>query len=257
MQRYPTLMLAALLLVSALLASCGSRAATVTPPISARFAVDPTYPPFESVDFNTKATLGFDVDLIRAIGRKAGVAVELYTVSLPQVLTGMAQCEYDGAISAITISDELKAQMNFSKPYFTFGQVVAVKGGNTAVTGRDRLAGRTVGVQRNSTSEREARKIAGAQVRLYQNFDLAFQDLRSGMIDAVVADKVTALGYAGERAGNLKIVGGEWAPEDLGIAVCKNNPELLKRLDAGLAAVKADGTLDKLKKQWLDNPQLD
>ena len=261
MKHNPPMMLAFLLLAVVVLASCGGRSApaaaptattetAATPSIVARIGLDTTYPPFENLDMNTKETAGFDFDLIRAIGRKAGVGVDLYSVSLPQLLDGVAKCELDGAISAITISDDLK-------PYFTFGQVVSVKRGNSTITGRDKLAGMTVGVQRNSVSEQEVQKIAGAQLRPYQNSKLAFQDLRNGMIDAVVSDKVTALGYAGAQTGNLKIVGDEWAKEDLGIAVCKENPELLKKLDAGLAAVKADGTLDKLKKQWLDNPQFD
>jgi polar amino acid transport system substrate-binding protein len=273
MKRRPML-LVALTLISAILAACGGRSApatvpsgtdssgagaasaTVAPGLKARIGMDSTYPPFENTDLGTKQLVGFDVELMQAIGQKAGLDVELYSVPLPQLLTAVSKCEYDGAISAISVTDDLRAQMNFSKPYFTFGQVVAVKSGNSAITGRDKLAGRTVGVQRGSSGEGEVGKIAGAQPKRYENFELAFIDLKAGMIDAVVTDKVTALGYAGDKAGNLKIAGGEWANEDLAIAVCKDNPELLKRIDAGLAAVKSDGTLAKLRQKWLDNPVL-
>lgn len=132
--------------------------------------------------------------------------------------------------------------------------MVTVKSGNTTITGQDQLAGMTVGVQSKTTGETEVAKIQGAKMKSYPTFDLAFKDLTAGLIDAVVADKVTALAYVTLSPNSLKIVGSEFGMESYGIAVCNTKPDLLKKLNDALAALKADGTLASLNDKWLSKP---
>jgi polar amino acid transport system substrate-binding protein len=132
--------------------------------------------------------------------------------------------------------------------------VVVIKKGNITITGRDSLAGKTVGVQNPSSSATDAATIPGAKLKMYRSFDLALQDLINGLIDSVITDKTTALAYANMQSNNLQIVGQEFSPEDYGIAVCSTNPDLLKKMSDGLAAVKADGTLSTLTDKWLKDP---
>jgi polar amino acid transport system substrate-binding protein len=216
--------------------------------------IDATYPPFETVDYGKRELIGFDVDLIRAIAGKAGLEVEFANIGLDQVLAGVTRCQYDGGISAIAITDVLKQRLSFSEPYFAFGQVVVVKKGNVVVTGRAQLSGMAVGAQQGSPSAAEISKIAGAQLKTYRTFDLAFQDLMQGLIDAVIAERPLALNYVSTPANDLKIVGEEFAVVSYGIAVCTQKAELLKTVNDGLAAVKADGTLDALAKKWRITP---
>jgi polar amino acid transport system substrate-binding protein len=231
----------------------GSTEATFQP-TKICIGMDATYPPFEMLDTNKRELVGFDVDLMKAIAAKAGLEVEFINIGFNQLLSGIAQCQYDGGISAIAITDELKQKMIFSNPYFTNGQVVVVKTGNVTVTGRDTLAGMTVGTQKGSISASEIEKIPGAQMKTYATFDLAFQDLIQGLIDAVITDKSLALSYVGIKANNLKVVGDEFAAESYGIAICRENPELVKKINDGLAVIEADGTLDSLTKKWLESP---
>ena len=80
---------------------------------------------------------------------------------------------------------------------------------------------------------------------------MAFQDLKNGLIDAVVADNALALIYVGDSANNFKIVGEALTGESYGIAVCPQKLDLLKRINDGLASLKFDGTLDKLAQKWV------
>jgi ABC-type amino acid transport substrate-binding protein len=215
---------------------------------------DATFPPFEMLNSDKRQITGFDIDLMNAIAAKARLEVTFAPMGYDQLLNEIAQCQVDGAISAISISDDLKQQMDFSEPYFAVGQVVVVKSGNALISSREDLGGLAVGIQANSASAREVASIPGVQMKTYPSFSLAYQDLINGMLDAVISDKILALSYTGQPANNLQIVGDEFAVENLAIAMCKNKPDLLKKINDGLAAVTSSGAYDKLVQKWLKNP---
>jgi polar amino acid transport system substrate-binding protein len=91
----------------------------------------------------------------------------------------------------------------------------------------------------------------GVTLKTYDDIGLAFQDLMNGQIDAVVADNPLVLGHVGKNPDKLKVVGGIFTDEYYGIAVCKNKPELLAKINAGLKAVQDEGLIEKLTKKWL------
>jgi ABC-type amino acid transport substrate-binding protein len=236
-----------LLLAAILLSACSGQ----TPAPKLKIATDATFSPFETVNMTTKEIRGFDVDLMKAIAAKAGYQAEFTNVGFSRMLTGVSQCQYDAAVSAITPSPALKRQIAFSDPYLTFGQVVVVKKGNITINGRDQLPGFAVGSQNSSPGANEIMKIPGAQLQAYDSYDLAFQDLVTGFIDAVVAGAPRAQSYVAIKANNLKIVGDPFATESYAIAVCIKDASLLEKINAALAALKADGTLDRLSQKWL------
>jgi polar amino acid transport system substrate-binding protein len=238
----------AFLLAGILLSACAGQ---TTAPNKLKIATDATFAPFETANMTTKELSGFDIDLMKVIASKAGFEVEFSNVAFSRMLTGVAKCQYDAGISAITPSAALKGQIAFSDPYLTFGQVLVVKKGNILINGREQLPGMTVGSQNGSPGATEIMKIPGAQLQAYDSYDLAFQDLVTGFIDAVVAGQPRAQSYAAIKANNLKIVGDPFATETYAVAICLKNPDLLQKINAGLAAVKADGTLDRLSQKWL------
>ena len=237
----------AVMLGSMVLAACGGAAS----PTKIKIGTDATFPPFELVDEKTKELTGFDVELMKAVAQKAGLDVEFTNVGFDPLLAGIAQCQYDGGIAAITITDDRKKQMLFSDPYFSAGQVVVVQKNNDAIKSKDDLGGKTVGSQIGTTGAIEVGKIAGAKLKTYDSFDLAFQDLINGQIDAVIADNPLALGYIGNNADKIKVVGPVFTSESYGIALCNKKTDLADKLNKGIAAVKADGTLDKLTQKWI------
>ncbi len=245
MKRYYRL-IAALLMVF-ILVGCGAK----EPPTRITIVTDATFPPFEDVDNQKRELVGFDIDLMKAVAEKANLEVDFSSVRFNKLLTDMAECNYDGAISAITVNDERKQQMIFSTPYLTAGQVVVVKKGNSTITGKDKLTGMMVGVQSNSTGEVEAQKIEGIQLTAYPSFDQAFSYLDNGLIDAVIADKPMAASYINEGYYDLKIVGSEFAKEDYAIGVCSQNKDLLKKINNAIWLARLDGTIDRLTKEWI------
>jgi polar amino acid transport system substrate-binding protein len=250
--------IAVLFLASAVLAACSGGGTSTLPNLpSLKVLTDPTYPPFEQVNTDTKTIVGFDVDLMNAVAAKAGYIIQFDTsLNYDKLRAAVDSCQSDIAISAIPIADSQKTFKNliFSDPYFTFGEVVTVKTGNTAITGPDKLVGMVVGVQNNTTSQTEVAKIQGAKGKVYPTFDLAFKDLLNGLIDAVVADRITAQAYVTANPNSLKIVGSEFAMESYGIALCNTKTDLQKKINDALAALKSDGTISSLSDKWLSKP---
>jgi polar amino acid transport system substrate-binding protein len=233
-----------------MLAGCAKK----SDPIKVNIGTSASYPPFESVDLVNREMVGFDIDLMRAVAEKANLEVEFANTEYNALLRDVSQCNIDGAIAAIPISNDLKKEMLFSIPYISVGQVLVVKQNNSQITGLDKLAGMNVGVQTGSPGEVEVQKIADAKIKTYRDYDFAFQELTLGLIDAVVIDRPFALTYVNIVANGLKIVGKEFAIQDFGIAICNQQPDLLKKIDSAIRSLKFNGTVEKLTEKWITNP---
>lgn len=231
----------------------GAAASTAYPTVELlkiRVATDATWPPFEIVDEATKEIVGYDIDLFNAIAEKANLEIEFINTPFDSVLSGMGTCQFDAAISAMTITDERKQSFDFSDPYINAGQVVVVQFASD-ITSKDGLVGKVVGAQLGTTGEIEAKAIANTTVKPYDTVDLAFLDLANGQIDAVIADYPTALGFVGKSPDKIKAVGEVFTDESYGIAVCKGNTELVTRINEALKQLVEEGKLVELEKKWL------
>jgi len=219
--------------------------------ITIRVATDATWPPFEIVDETTKEIVGYDIDLFNAIGEIAGLKIEFVNSPFDSLLSGIATCQFDAAISAITITEDRAKEMLFSDPYINAGQIVVVKTSNTVVKSKDDLVGLEVGAQLGTTGEIEAKAIANTTVKPYDTVDLAFLDLQNGQIDAVIADYPTAFGFILKSPDKIKAVGDVFTDESYGIAVCKTKPEIVTRINAALKQLVDEGKLVELEAKWL------
>jgi len=216
-------------------------------------ATDATWPPMEFVD-EKQNIVGFDIDLIKAVAAKAGLKVEIKNQAWDGIFGGLAAKKYDAVISSVTITEERKQTMAFSDPYINAGQVLVVRAKTANVSTLKDLKGKKVGAQIGTTGAAEIGKVAGLELKNYDELGLAIEDLYSGRIDGVVCDTPIAADFVLQNArykNALKIVGKPFTEEYYGIAVNKDNPELLKKINAALAALKADGSLEALEKKWL------
>ncbi len=245
MKQKALFVISVVVLLSLLLTACGQKSVAV------KIATDATFPPFEIVDENTKELTGFDVELMNAVAKKAGLTIEWANIGFDAVISGVSQCQYDAAAAAITITEERKASALFSDPYINAGQIVAIRKDETNIKSKDDLTGLKLGAQLGTTGEIEAQKIAGAEVKPYDSYDLAFLDLANGQIDAVIADYATALGFIGQNPEKLTTVGEVFTDESYGFMVCKDKAELVTKFNKALGELKADGTIAKLEQKWL------
>jgi polar amino acid transport system substrate-binding protein len=243
MKRYSLFLLITLLAISLVSISCQAQVIKV--------AINATYPPFNYIDKQTGQIIGFDINLMDLIAEKEGFKVEYVKVDLDPLLQGMAQGKYDAAISALSITPERQKEMLFSEPYFVSGQVVMVFIENDTIIGKDSLGGKVVGVETGSTGAAAVNQMSGVIAKHYTDMSTAFNDLMNDKIDAVVSDDTIASLYLRNYPQSLKMVGAPFSQEEYAIAVAKNKPELLEKINAGLKAVKSQGLLEELNQKWL------
>jgi polar amino acid transport system substrate-binding protein len=227
-------------------ASCAKK-----PAPAYKIGTNAEYPPLEAVDQAGKI-VGFDPDLIAAIAQKAGFKYELVNTRWDGIFVALQSGEFDAVISAATITDERRQTVDFSDPYLSAGQMLAVRmDDKDKIKSPADLAGKKVGVQLGTTGDIWASENTKAEVVRYDEITLAFQALANKDVDAVLNDGPTsgAIVMANPQM-NVTLVGETFTEELYGIAVNKGKPELLQAINKGLAAVKADGTYDKLHQKW-------
>ena len=241
------LLAALVVLSSASLSSCAKKPSKIV------VASDATWPPMEFVDEN-KNVVGFDVDLVNEIAKASGFEVEIKNTAWDGIFAGLAAGNYQAVASSVTITDERKATMDFSEGYVNAGQVLVVRKETTGVATLADLVGKKVGGQIGTTGVMEIGKVAGVELKTYDEVGLAYQDLANGNIDGVVADSPIAANFALQNPAykdKLMIVGQPFTDEWLGFAFKKGDTKTAKLFADGLAKVKASGKLDELIAKWL------
>ncbi|HBA86475.1 MAG TPA: basic amino acid ABC transporter substrate-binding protein [Geobacter sp.] len=230
---------------SAALAAAPAKGKTVT------VASDATWPPMEFVDANKKI-VGFDIDFMNAVAKEAGFQVAFKNTAWDGIFAGVEAGQYDAIISSVTITEERKAKYDFTTPYINIGQILVVPKAEKGTKIAD-LKGKKIGAQIGTTGAMEVKKVAGVELKTYDEVGLAFEDMAAGRIAGVVCDEPTAVTYAlqkKEYSSKFKIVGKPFTKEAYGIVVKKGNKELVDLLNKGIAAVQKKKIDAQIKKKW-------
>ncbi|GFO63559.1 basic amino acid ABC transporter substrate-binding protein [Geomonas paludis] len=214
-------------------------------------ASDATWPPMEFVDANKKI-VGFDIDFMTAVAKEAGLQVTFKNTAWDGIFAGVEAGQYDAIISSVTITPERQAKYDFTNPYVQIGQILVVPKAEKGTKIAD-LKGKKVGAQIGTTGAMEVKKVAGVELKTYDEVGLAFEDMAAGRIAGVVCDEPTAITYAlqkKEYSSKFKIVGKSFTKEAYGIVVKKGNKDLVAQLNKGIAAVQKKKIDVQLKKKW-------
>ena len=212
-----------------------------------RVASDATFPPFESVDPDTDECVGFDIDLIKAIGAEIGMEVEILNTAWDGILPGLINGNYDAVIAAMTITEARLEAVDFSDPYFNASQVLVVRKDDDQIKGLDDLAGKVAAVQIGTTGDLEASEMDSLKrVARFNSIPEAFLELQNKAADLAVVDMQVANDYIKNNPNSAKIVGEPFTTEHYGIAIRKGREELLTKINAGLAAVIEKGIYDEI-----------
>lgn len=216
-----------------------------------KVGMDAAYPPFGSQDVKTKEYVGFDVDVIKAIGAAEGFNVTINNIPFDGLIPALQAGNIDVAINDITINEDRAKSVDFSKRYYIAGLGVVVKKDNNSIKTAKDLEGKRLGVSIGSTGEEAARKIPGAKLRVFNQLNEAFLELKNNGVDAVINDIPTNEYYVNTTGKNdVKTVELALTREDLGIAVKKGNKELLDKINSGFQKIKKNGEFTKLYQKW-------
>ena len=210
------------------------------------------FPPFEYVDDNGEPD-GFDIALIKAIGEKLGVTVEVENMEFEALVSAIGS-KIDLAIAGMTVTDERQASVDFSNPYYDALQYVIVPEGSE-IASFDDLAGKNIGVQLGTTGDFIASDdVEGANVSQYNKGVDAVNDLLNGRVDCVIIDKNPAQVFETQFSGQIKALDGAqfgFEVEIMQFALPKGDAALAQQVNKALEEIKADGTFDQLVADYI------
>ncbi|HWR41961.1 basic amino acid ABC transporter substrate-binding protein [Sporomusa sp.] len=234
------------------LAGCGgSQQAQPAAAKVLKVGAEATFPPFEFQDEKSKDYVGFDVDLMKAIGKQMGMEVQVVNTAFDGLIPALEGGQIDVIASAMTITDERSKKVNFSKPYYKSGLSIIVKADNSAIKSFKDLEGKRIAVQIGTTGAEEAKKIKDAKVREFNSASEAFLELKAGGADAVVNDlPVNEYYLAKGGSKEAKLVGEVLNSEEYGVAVAKKNTELAGKISKALDEIKQNGEYAKIYEKW-------
>ncbi len=241
---------------AALVSGC-SKSAPDTPPAAARtkivVASEASFPPMEYID-DSGTIIGFDIDLIKAVAKEAGLEVEIQNVAWDGIFGALQSGNADLIASSVTITDDRKARFAFTRPYLKAGQVLLVRAADKdKYPDLKALSDKAVGVQMGTTGAEFMQKQGGSEVKQYNTAGLAIIDLANGNLEGVLIDKPVADYYATQKpefAQKLHLAGAPHTEEQFGFVLRKDDKELLAKLDSALANVQANGTAQKIEDDW-------
>ena len=128
-----------------------------------KVATSPDFSPFEFMDEKGKI-VGFDIDLMNAIGAKMGREVKVENISWDGLIPALQAGNVDVVIAGMSITPEREKAVLFSSVYYDSGIGILVKSGS-GFKGIEDLKGKKIAVQMGTISQDIAEKIEGATVQ--------------------------------------------------------------------------------------------
>lgn len=247
MNKFRTMLITMILALTAGSALAQEDRGTIT------FAVDPTWPPLEFVDAGGQI-VGYSVDYFTAVCREAGREAKFQKSDWEGIFDRLDAGQYDAVMSSVTITPDRRQKMDFTIPYFIVRQSLVVPRSSDLNNIRQ-LKGKRVGTQVETTATGIVEKIPGVTSKTFPSIEDALKGMSAGEIDAVVCEEVVATSYLSrpEFSGQAKmasVINTPGAEELYGVAVRKNNLEILVMLNDGIKQVKAKGIEAELRRKW-------
>jgi len=211
-------------------------------------ATDTAFVPFEFKDGDHYT--GFDIDMWDAIAKEIGVTYELRPMDFAGIIPALQTGQVDVALAGITIKPERQEVIDFSDGYYDSGLMLMVPADSDIASFED-LKGKTLAVKTGTSSSDYAEEnFKDTELRKFPNIDNAYLELRTGGVDAAMHDTPNVLYYINTAGGGaVKAVGEQMMAHEYGIGFPKGS-EVTAKVNAALAAMKADGRYDAIYEKW-------
>jgi polar amino acid transport system substrate-binding protein len=221
--------------------------------------MEAAYVPYEF--FKDGKIIGYDPDIIEVFVGRLGVKAQLVDTAWNGIIPALYAKKFDVIISAMTITKERAEKVMFSMPYADASNVILLRAGEDRIKTADDLSGKTIGVQIGSaaagiikafeTKLKDKGKPGYADVKQYEHYPEAYQDLLNRRTDAVVNSKSTLMVVMHDAPGKFKIMPGiSDITAYFGMAFRKEDTRLQVFCNEQLAELKKSGELAKLQEKW-------
>ena len=221
------------------------------------------YTPLNFADPKTGQGIGWEYDAMNEIGKRLNAKIEWNLSSWDVMIQAIHDGQYDIGMDGISITDERKQQVDFSDPYMDNKEFMLVRSAEDRikqpgdlVSNTDLLIGSQAGTSGFYAAEgllnpnlKDGDKPDDSRIKLFDTFGASVQALKSGDVDMVLMDQASIQGYIGADPGVFKTVGDPIGSDQFGFILQKGS-DLVAPVNAAIAAMKADGTLDGLNRKW-------
>jgi polar amino acid transport system substrate-binding protein len=216
------------------------------------------YPPLQFVDPKTGDAIGWEYDAMAEMAKRLNFEIEYQNTSWDAMIQAVSDGQYDMGMTGITIRDDRKEKVDFSDPYMHSEMRMLVRADEerfsdpaSFAAAEDLLIAAQPGTTPFYVSVYDILdgNEQNPRIKLFETFGATVQALRAGDVDLVLTDGVAAQGYVEASDGGLKIIGEPLGSEDFGFIFPKGS-DLVEPINAGIAALQADGTIEALNKKW-------
>ncbi len=232
------------------LAVCGFGAAEAKDVL--RIGSEGAYPPFNMIDKDGNLQ-GFDIDIAKALCDEMKVECKFVTQDWDGIIPGLLAKKYDAIVASMSDTPERRKAVAFSNKYYSNMLRFAAPKGTALKPTEDGMKGKTIGAQRATIAAQYAKeKFKGSEVKVYDTQENAWLDLGAGRTDAVLADMLVAYEWLNTPEGqNYAFLGDSFDIDDhIAIAVRKQDKDLVKKLNAAIEAIRANGTYAKINAKY-------
>lgn len=216
------------------------------------------YPPLQFVDPKSGEAVGWEYDAMAEIGKRLNIDVVYENISWDAMIAAVSEGQYDMGMTGITIREDRREKVDFSDSYMVSQMMMIVAGDESRfdddesfAANPDLLAGAQPGTTPFYVTIYDILDGDEANPRViqFETFGAALQALRTGDVDLVLSDSTAANGYVSASEGKLKIVGEPLGTEEFGFIFPKGS-DLVGPMNAAIAEMHADGTLEALNTKW-------
>ncbi len=247
----------ALVIVLSLCAACGSSSAPAADAGSAITTLEagkltvsssPDFPPFEYTD-DSGAIVGIEPEIMALIADKLGLELVIDAMDFDSALLAAQQGKSDAVVSGVTVTEDRKLVYDFTDTYISITQAIVSKEGSGITM--ENLGEQTIGVQRGTTGHIYAEDDYGTDhVVAYDTYTTVFQALMNDQIDCILMDDAVAKAYIAANPG-LVMAESTYEPENFAFGVSKGNTALVEGINAALAELTADGTVQAIVDKYM------
>ena len=206
--------------------------------------LDADFAPMGFTDDNGEI-VGFDIDLVKAVGEKMGVDVEVKPIDWDSKDMELSSGKIDVIWNGFSITDERRQEVLFSNPYLSTKQSIIVKKGSD-ITKKADLAGKKIALQDGSTS------VGDDNISRFKENSQVLMEVDSGRADAAVIDEVFVRYYLQKEnlLDKYTVLEEGFDEEDYGVGGRKGDYALMEAINKALDECKADGTTSEISQKW-------
>ncbi len=230
-----------------------------------RMAAEGAYPPFNATNADGSMR-GLDIDIGNALCEQMKAKCTWVRQEWDGVIPALITRKFDVIMSSMTITDERRKKVDFTNKYYSSPLALVAKE-NSSITPDDvgTLKGKKIGVYRGTVGDTFATQFwgdKGVEVVRYAKMEEVYIDLKVGRLDGSLSDYWETYGsflttpdgkgyryvgglMYGKTADEKSVIG-----EGIGIAVRKKDQDLKEALNRALAAIRANGNYDQIRKKY-------